>query len=73
MKKTMQEVLHENKIMMWEKEKERIRRQERKECILFLIIMGFIAILTVISIINTNKGINSCTSQYNANYCYKNL
>ena len=73
MKKTMQEVLHENKIMMWEKEKKRIKKQEKKECILFLIIMGFIATLTVVSIITTNKGINSCTSQYNANYCYENL
>ena len=73
MKKTMQEALHENKIMMWEKEKKRIKKQERKECILFLIIMGFIATLTVISIINTNKDINSCKSQYNANYCYENL
>ena len=73
MEKTMQEVLHENRMMMWEKEKKRIKKQEKKECILFLIIMGFIAILTVISIINTNKGINACTSQYNAEYCYSNL
>ena len=40
---------------------------------LFLIIMGFIATLTMVSIINANKGINSCTSQYNENYCYENL
>lgn len=73
MEKTMQEVLHENRMMMWEKEKKRIKKQEKKECILFLIIMGFIAILTVISIINTNKGINACISQYNAEYCYNNL
>lgn len=73
MEKTMQEVLHENRMMMWEKEKKRIKKQEKKECILFLIIMGFIATLTVISIINTNKGINACKSQYNAEYCYNNL
>lgn len=73
MEKTMQEVLHENRMMMWEREKKRIKKQKKKECILFLIIMGFIAILAVISIINTNKGINACTSQYNAEYCHNNL
>ena len=30
MEKTMQEVLHENRMMMWEKEKKRIKKQEKK-------------------------------------------
>jgi hypothetical protein len=64
MEKSLQEVLSENRMKMWEKEKARIKKEKRKETILAYTIGTFIVMATVGLLILCNsqeqKSINSC-------------
>lgn len=73
MEKTLQEVLHENKMKMWQKEKARLRKKEKKETILFTCVALFIVTITIVCMVATNNDMKTCEELHNASYCMENL
>lgn len=74
----LQEVLHENRMRMWEKEKARLKKQQRKESMLGVIVGAFIVVITIVLLVLSNsfnnKAIDSCLENGNTyNYCMSNL
>lgn len=74
----LQEVLHENKKRMWEKEKARMKKQQRKESILGFVVGAFIVVMTIMLLVLSNSfnnnAVDSCLEKGNTyNYCMSNL
>ena len=77
MKKSLQEVISENHKKAWEKEKARIKKEQRKETILTYIIGTFIIIATLGLLVSCDKenqkAINSCVEAGHSYYtCVSN-
>jgi mRNA-degrading endonuclease RelE of RelBE toxin-antitoxin system len=73
MKKTLQEVLRNNKLKEQKRKREglkRLQRQKRIESVLTAMIIVFIMTVTILLIKKTDESyMNSCTKNHSYDYC----